>query len=467
MNDDNRTEQDKKLVQNIIDLSAKQAERAQELPQRKLKNWLQAYLQYTNAQESPEIFHLWGGISAIAAATKRNVKMYRRYYKLYPNLYVVLVATSATCKKSTTINILKDFYRNKAMRSVRRIEDKLSTEGFINKVSLGIDDTSLALEGKVKRDGSIYIMADEMGVLLSNVSYVSGLMEVLTSLYTCPDTFEFTTRHAPLEVHNASVNILGASTPEWLATGMPEYSRSGGFLGRFIFVVAHEPKRRIAFPEDEGDWGAHEDMGDKLVHDLWVINQLRGQFKMTPKAKETYQSWYDSYTAPGDDPRLKEYYARKEDTVLKIAMILSISTSNKLVMDVQHINAAFKALDNVEGDMVDAFMFLGSTSESQLGRVVLSALIKTGAMQRTSLLRAISHRVRRVADFDEVLEMLRQEDRIVKEMREGGVLWYRVTTAEERREARRRENGGGRVMFLEGCSIETEDTLLDVNRRGS
>lgn len=435
----NESEETKALVENIIDFGSKKAiaAEASDLPGRKLKNWLKYYLEYTAGQESPELFHLWSGISAIAASTRRNVYMYRRYYQLYPNLYVVLIATSADCKKSTAIDLIKDLFRETKMQRVRRIEDKMSTEGLIQKMALSIDSDALALENKVKLDGSVYIMADEMGVLLSNVSYVSGLMEVLTSAYGCPATFSHNLRNNSLEVHNACINLLGASTPEWLATGMPEYSKSGGFLGRFIFVVAHKPKRKIAFPEDEGDEEEHTELRSKLLHDLWVISKLKGRFAWaTPEAKHMYGEWYDEYVA-GEDPRLKEYFARKQSTVLKIAMILSMSTSNSLKIGTQHMTAAFKAVENVEGDMIDAFMFLGSTAESQLGRVILTTLSKIGSkgMSRSHLIRAVSHRIHRVSDFDDVLEMLRQEEKIEKELRDGGRQYYRVTTSEERREA--------------------------------
>lgn len=443
------------LVQNIIDFGSKKAaaeEKAPDLPGRKLKNWLKYYLEYTSGQEAPEIFHLWSGISAIGASTRRNVYMYKRYYKMYPNLFVVLIATSADCKKSTAIDLIKDFYREKKMQRIRQIEDKMSTEGLLQKMATGMDADAMAEDNNIKHDGSIYIMADEMAVMLSNVSYVSGLVEVLTSAYQCRPSFSHTLRRNSITIHNPCLNLLGASTPEWLATGMPEYSKSGGFLGRFIFVVAHKPKRKIPFPEDEGDEDEHIELREKLIHDLWIISRLKGRFAWgNSEAKGMYGSWYEEYT-PGEDPRLKEYYARKKDTVLKLAMILSMSTSNSLVIGTQHIIAAFKAIDNVEGDMVDAFMFLGSTAESQLGRVVLTTLSNVGAkgMSRSTLLRAVSHRVRRVGDFDDVLEMLRQEDKIEKEMREGGKLFYRVTTAEERREAateRRRKSSILKNLF--------------------
>jgi len=56
-------------------------------------------------------------------------------------------------------------------------------------------------------------------------------------------------------------------------------------------------------------------------------------------------------------------------------------------------------------------------------------------MSRATLLRAVSHRVRRVGDFDDVLEMLRQEEKVEKELRGGGIQFYRVTTQEERRKS--------------------------------
>jgi len=384
------------LIQNIVDIGSRKAlsdaEASQQLPARRCKNWLQEYLELTVTQEAPELFHLWTGISAIGASVRRHVYRYRRHYKLYPNLYIVLIATSADCKKSTAIGMIKNFYREKTMSHVKRIEDKLTPEGLIARMAVNMDDQALAEEGKIKLDGSMYIMADEMGVLLSNVAYVSGLMELLTTLYMCPDTFSYTTRHHPLDIHNACPSLLGASTPEWLATGMPEYSKSGGFLGRFVFVVAHKPKRKIAFPEDEGDEDDYGELRSNLLFDLNTISRLQGRFDMTAAAKSLYRSWYIDYSA-GEDPRLKEYFARKTETVLKIAMILSMSTSNKLVIEDQHIHASFKALEYVERDMLDAFMFLGSTAESQLGRVILSTLAKAKTISRPTLLRAISHRV--------------------------------------------------------------------------
>jgi len=63
------------------------------------KDWLSSYLEYTSGQESPRNFHFWTGLSILGGALRRNVVLDRVYYKLFPNLYVILVAASAACKK--------------------------------------------------------------------------------------------------------------------------------------------------------------------------------------------------------------------------------------------------------------------------------------------------------------------------------------------------------------------------------
>ena len=69
------------------------------------ENFLQLYLNYTRAQESPELFHLWTGTTILAAALGRKCWINRGYYRLYPNLFCILVAGSAKCRKSTAVNI--------------------------------------------------------------------------------------------------------------------------------------------------------------------------------------------------------------------------------------------------------------------------------------------------------------------------------------------------------------------------
>ena len=92
--------------------------------------WLEKYLEYTEDQESPSIFHLWVGLSLISAVLGRRVWIDRGYYFLFPNLYVVLVAGSARARKSTALGIGVGLLK-KAGVDVNIISQKITPEAFI------------------------------------------------------------------------------------------------------------------------------------------------------------------------------------------------------------------------------------------------------------------------------------------------------------------------------------------------
>src|SRR5580765_4183188 len=69
------------------------------------ESFLELYIKYTAKQESPQAFHLWVGITILASALGRKCFINRGYYRLYPNLFTIVVAGSARCRKSTAISI--------------------------------------------------------------------------------------------------------------------------------------------------------------------------------------------------------------------------------------------------------------------------------------------------------------------------------------------------------------------------
>ena len=402
------------------------------LPDRRVgKNWLKSYLEYTKDTESPDIYHLWCGISAIAGSMKRNCWMSMGPMKpLYPNLYIVITGPSAEVKKSSALDVVEQLINKLPYIHITR--DKMSPEGLVTKLAAQIDPEVLAKEGLAKMDGTIYVMQDELATMLGGISYTQGLSDLLVSLYNCRDEYDVLLKHNPQRIQNTQMNLLAASTPEWLALGMPDVHQSGGFIGRFIFVMAYEPKKKIAFPKLTTKMIKLKELLDA---DLLTISKLKGQFTWTPETVELYTTWYETYKA-GEDPRLAEYQGRKPSTVKKISMIISASSSNSMVVEPQHLRASWTILDRVEHNMTDAFMYLGSTEEHKLARVVLSILSASSPtkndppVSRTALLRSVAHRVRRVADFNEVMEMLCQEGRVRKIVK-SSQSYYKLTTEEE------------------------------------
>ena len=65
------------------------------MPDKRLTaDWLTSYMELTSNLESPDSIHLWTGLSLISAASRRKVFLDMEYGKIYPNLYVIIVAES-------------------------------------------------------------------------------------------------------------------------------------------------------------------------------------------------------------------------------------------------------------------------------------------------------------------------------------------------------------------------------------
>jgi len=69
----------------------------------KLCKFLEDYLLFTQGNETPEIMHLWVGISVLAGAAEKRVWIDRGFFRNYLNLYIVLLGPPGVCSKSTSL----------------------------------------------------------------------------------------------------------------------------------------------------------------------------------------------------------------------------------------------------------------------------------------------------------------------------------------------------------------------------
>ena len=82
---------------------------------------LDDYLQYTQAQASPKCYHTWVLMSMVASCLERNVWVDNSFYKVYPNLYVMLIGDTAAYMKSTAVEIGKDVLYPRNIPNIKQI----------------------------------------------------------------------------------------------------------------------------------------------------------------------------------------------------------------------------------------------------------------------------------------------------------------------------------------------------------
>ena len=305
-------------------------------------SWIETYLKFTQFQESPGRFHLWVALYMLAAAVGRKVHIDKFYYKLYPNLYVALVGPSAAVKKTTAGDISLDLIT--AVPSINHIDGKITAWDFFLELGKLCNKLGAA-------EASVY--ASEAKDLFGDLGKAE-LVTMLTRLYTCPAKFTHrTVKHGTVDIINVFINLLICSTPEWLVTGIALDDMAAGWTGRFIYVFEESCDRSFAFPEDYITSDIRQ-LKQDLITDLQEIALASGEFMITPQAKAEYLIWYNHRKDEWKDERLMGYYGRKPDMVWKVAMLLSLSVDNALVIDESTLRMAWQLLHDLEANMAKA-----------------------------------------------------------------------------------------------------------------
>lgn len=360
------------------------------LPKRKSsEGFLVDYLNYTKEHESPEDFHAWVAMSLIGIAAGRNVWLDRGFYRIYPNLYVILIAESALLRKSSAIKIGVNLLRESLGKGVNLFAQKVTTESFIH---------YLSEISKEKKRSIATVISDELAVTLGQCAKDPSLLHLLTSLYDNPDHFEYSTIIRGIEVCDyVCLNMLAGSTPEWLKSSMPEDAIGGGFYSRLIPVNRTEAAHKIPHPEDSITTASAE-IRANLVNDLQAMHCIEGQFHWDAKAKQMFADWYCDYLEPeGVNPYLRGYYGRKGDTIIKLAMLSSLSKSDNLMIQPQDFMFALRLIEDNEKHMTNIITKMGQSESGKELELVLESIKRTGTISHSQLQRNFSYRMDRVA----------------------------------------------------------------------
>ena len=340
------------------------------MPSRKCqKNWIETYLEYTAFQESPAKFHLWTGLSTLASAVRRNIKLPRGYFNIFPNLYVALVAPSGFTKTSAAdiaTSLLKE------IKEVELIEEKVTSWYILDYFS---DLTT------TKGECCVTMYAPEMKTFLGDLNKAE-LVAMLTSFYGCPSSSSFRTKgnKGAAVFQNICLNLLACSTPEWLTLGTTTDEIAGGFTGRFVYVFEDTPERSFAFPEDHVT-PQTKALRQDLIDDLKEISKIKGDFIITDQAKADYLIWYSTRDKECTDERLRGYYARKRDLIFKVAMILSVAKDDSLIIDEDTLSTTHSILNQIETKMQAAFSGIVDDPALKYKDLIVSQLAKSPSQQ--------------------------------------------------------------------------------------
>ncbi len=302
-------------------------------------------MQYTDELESPDAYNIWCGLSALSTATRRNVWLNQGHYDLYPNLYVALVGVPGRTAKSTAINMS------------RRLVARLPNITFGPNSGSREDLIRLMAESKLDNKCCISVYSSELSSFLATSGV--DMIQFLIDIYDCDYHPEAGWQHSVRKekygaVMNPCLNFIFGTTPTYVADYLPA-KIGDGFVARTIFVYGDKERKINPRPKDPDI-----NLIKALVEDLQHISQIQGEFSWTPKGMEVYDEFYNSlYTTTPDDYRMEGYHFRKKIHLLKLAMLISLSERDDLILDELVIEQAKQFLEDVEKPMMRTFSAVG------------------------------------------------------------------------------------------------------------
>ena len=317
---------------------------------RKCPNWLTEFGNWTLPRsEAPENFIIWTGLFTLASALKRRVFVSKRYlgsWAVSPNLYILFIAPAGKARKSTTANYAEELID--LCPNITKSPELITKESLLNTLVKSID-------------ASMCIISPEFGEFI--VKSGTDMFGFLTNIYDGKKNISASTLSRGAEfAERPCVNLLGATTPQWVSENMPESVIGGGFASRVIFIYEEKVRRRKLFYDDLNQSSLqtlHSNLASDLVH---IAENISGEFELDPEAKKFIGNWYDETSDDGDSANynLSGYFERKPAHVFKCAILVHVSYSDELILYKQDFEVAIKLLNALEKRLPSVFQSIGN-----------------------------------------------------------------------------------------------------------
>jgi hypothetical protein len=400
-----------------------------------LPNWLDAYLEYTQWNESPERFHLWTGVSTIAGALRRRVFIDMGYFRWYPNFFIFFVAPPGVVSKSTTANIGMELL--KKLDYIKFGPSAVTWQRLVKSLADSREDVCIGGTGvnaEYEPMCALTIVASELGTFFDPNN--REMVDVLVDLWDGKqgDWKKETLHSGDFSIQNPWINIIGCTTPGWIADNCSEYFVSGGFASRVLFVYGKEKRKFVAYPKELIDEGKFAPLRRDLIHDLECISTFQGEYRLTPGALKWGTEWYEQHHR-NPPPHMSNnqfggYLARKQTLVHKTAMIIAASYKDHLVIDEHDLSKAVGMVSDLEGDMGMVFAQMFKEKDTAHAEIVHNFLKVSGRISKADLFYNVMNRLTKPS-FDNALGALIDAG-IVSVEQEGNTIMVSLRTQTHR-----------------------------------
>ena len=372
------------------------------MTKRHFPDWLTAYLAYASVTEAPKRMHFWGGVGAIAGALRRRVWIDMKRFQWYPSFYIIYVAPPGIVAKSTTADIAMDLLRQ--VPGVKFGPNAITWQALVQAFAAASE--SFEYNAEFHPMSPLTLVASELGSLINLQD--RDMVNLLIELWDGKKKYDKITKMSGNDTIEAPwINLQGCTTPHWIADNMPPSTIGGGLSSRCVFIYAEQKARYVAYVDEAvGDGDA--ELRRCLISDLEQIAMLVGPYTISEEARVWGRAWYESFwkgaSARMDDQMLEGYAARKQTHMHKLAMVLSASRGESLLITAIDLQLANTMLEDLEADMTKVFHRIGRTDDSMQAERFIDFIHKKGAVPYEEAYKMIHIHFPDFRDFEGILK---------------------------------------------------------------
>jgi energy-coupling factor transporter ATP-binding protein EcfA2 len=393
--------------------------------------FLELYRAYTeNNTEAPRLFHIWCAICGVAATLGKHYYFTRGHFRIYPNLYVMLIGSPGT-GKGTSINILQNLLLESGYGTFAA--DRSSKEKFIldfydgfthaemepeifldqkngsARHSLSTHDifASFDLRNSEKEEAKeVFILAEEFNDFIgtNNTEFIS----LLTMLWSKETPYIHKLKNSrSVIINNPCVNILGGNTSAGFAMAFPAEIIGQGFLARLLPVYGEPTGKRISFPTRPLA-SLRTSLSERLRH---IREVVKGEAAVTEDARilldRINQQWQ-----PMQDSRFQHYATRRFNQLIKLCLVFSaFDTRTEISADV--VRDANTILSHTEELMPKAIGEFGKAKNADVTSKIMEILWQSSkGLTTKQLWMLVSSDLNQYSDLAQILSNLVHAEKV-------------------------------------------------------
>jgi len=395
------------------------------------EGFFRIYYEMTKETEVCPRFHFFVGACIIGATIARKISFQRSsadiFPTLFPNPWIILVAPQGAGHKTAALSVGRKILTKLPQHLQPRVmAAKLTPEALVKTLaSPNINVQNIQLPAgmnpnilKPASTGLLY--STEIGVLLGKEKYNTGMIALLTELYDCHEEWvSETIMRGDQRLFNVCLSLLGASTPDWLQSMLPADAFKGGFMSRLLLVsmpVGWE-KRRVADPPKPAPA-----LREQLIEILTDIGGRAGKMTWTKEAKDFFEYWYVNLDREGFTGPVAAYLERKQDHLLRLAIILQLTLSDDLTLTKETLERGLNILNTIERETNPMVEYVSTEPRMRSAQTILEILRHhPSGLAESKLLSLCWRQLSHPREFDEIVGMLVKSRTLKILQTEGGI----------------------------------------------